>query len=250
MNRIIGLSIFVVFLMSLCLFHAFAYADTDLGLAWDTNTTGRLPANYRVYEHFQVDCEGNVPKVDFSFDAFTLFPAIDQETHAIPDLTGVNTRTVLHDPAIDPTTLQLENKPDGLYRWAVTAEVEGLTSNYSEGVGVCLDSVAPNSPADFTYTVTGSTVTMSWTAPPDTDLVAFKIYEDTNVVAQVAGNATSYVLPNIIGTHSYTLVAVDQADNESQPAGPITVQVTVPDAPPTIIINNVQTVNITYPPAQ
>lgn len=80
-------------------------------------------------------------------------------------------------------------------------------------------------PTNLMAQLDGNTVTLSWDAPPPTDLTGFKIYRDEEFLAEVALAPTTYVDEAVpAGTHIYGVSAV-YTNGESPKAGPVMITI-------------------------
>jgi len=84
-------------------------------------------------------------------------------------------------------------------------------------------------PTNLVAQVAGTDVTLSWNAPPPTDLTGYKIYRDEAFLAEVSLTPTNYVDVSVpSGTHIYGVSAV-YTNGESPKAGPV--MITIEGAP-------------------
>ncbi|MBN2493512.1 MAG: PD40 domain-containing protein, partial [Deltaproteobacteria bacterium] len=134
---------------------------------------------------------------------------------------------------------------EGLY--AIRLEAEDLAGN--EGaveIGVTLDNTPPESPVLVFATPSGQDVELGWEANAEPDLAGYLVYRDGRIAnadelvvvdpTPLLVSGTSYAdqgLPD--GQFEYTLVAVDQAGNESQHSNAIQVLIDLRD-PRAIIV--------------
>jgi hypothetical protein len=80
-------------------------------------------------------------------------------------------------------------------------------------------------PTNLMAQVAGTNVTLSWDAPPPTDLTGYRIYRDEELLAEVALAPTTYLDEAVpAGTHIYGLSAV-YTNGESPKAGPVMVTI-------------------------
>jgi subtilisin family serine protease/chitodextrinase len=114
----------------------------------------------------------------------------------------------------------------GTYTYEVRAlDAAGNESDFSDPyvINVSSDTIAPSTPTNIQFTITGSDISLSW--DPSTDNVAVLGYQIFRDGAPI-GNAmsTTFTDPNMqSGTYEYTVVAWDQSGNASPPSPPVTV---------------------------
>ena len=139
--------------------------------------------------------------------------------------TGVHTYV---DSGLDPDT-------------AYTYEVYPINSQYEIGtqsarveVTTLADTQAPTIPQNLSITgVTGSSITISWSAATDNRRIAgYEVHRDGVIIATLnnSDENTTYK-DNQIGdedNHTYTVVAYDEAGNKSQESGAVTGKVLMP----------------------
>lgn len=140
------------------------------------------------------------------------------------------------EQAVVPGTSFSETLSDGTYAYSIAAiSTLGYESIPSETVVLEVgDIVAPES-VTLTGSVTNSDVALSWTESASTDVIRYDVYRDGNIIAQITDTASltynDLSLPN--GIYEYTVVAVDGADNQSEPSNTValTVNINLPDPP-------------------
>ena len=80
------------------------------------------------------------------------------------------------------------------------------------------DRTPPAKLTSVTYSVTGTSVTFTWTNPSDSDYASMKIYNGSTLVATVNKPAATYTVTGLNSNTTYTFkfVSVDTSFNESQ----------------------------------
>lgn len=125
-------------------------------------------------------------------------------------------------------------------------EAEDLAGNVAmDRATVTVDNLPPAAPTGLSGTVTGGSVGLAWNANAEPDIAGYLLYRNgrlANVPGLVVGNLKPYLiaataypdngLPD--GRYTYSLVAMDQAGNLSEPSA--SVVVTVDTRPPHAII--------------
>lgn len=117
--------------------------------------------------------------------------------------------------------------PDGLY--SLRLEVEDVSGNQAAyTLKVLLDNSPPQAPVLHAAQELQGKVNLSWDANQESDLSGYLLFRNgrlVNAVGVVIGSLLPYQLDAleyndqvVDGTHSYTLVAVDQAGNLSAPS--------------------------------
>lgn len=111
------------------------------------------------------------------------------------------------------------------HTFAVAATVGGLTDASPATATFTVDTTPPPAPSDLNAdTPSPFEVDLTWTAASEADgVVGYRIYRD-GVLYRTLGAVTSITDAVTAGsTHEYSLTALDEAGNESAPAGPISV---------------------------
>ena len=110
---------------------------------------------------------------------------------------------------------------EGTYTYIVRAEdrAGNKAAAFSPGAVITVDRSAPAAPAGLTATAASGTVQLAWQASTDPSGVrGYRILRDGQAVGSVSDTTFTDTPP--AGTHSYTVVAVDAAGNESKPSAP------------------------------
>ena len=99
------------------------------------------------------------------------------------------------------------------------------------------DTQAPSTPALSLDSQTTSSASLSWTASIDNEQLAFYyLYQDGVQVATLPSSSTSHTLTELTqGSYAFSVVAVDQAGNQSEESNAVTVIIpsVAPDEPVT-----------------
>jgi hypothetical protein len=123
---------------------------------------------------------------------------------------------------------------DGAHSFSVAAtDPAGNPDPSPASYSWTIDTTAPGAPTGLTTTsVTSSNVDLAWTASPDSDIASFQVLRDGLVIG--TSTTTTYADATVAAptTHSYTVLAVDQAGNVSPATDPLTVEVRDTNAPP------------------
>ncbi|SFZ94045.1 Lysophospholipase L1 [Flaviramulus basaltis] len=92
------------------------------------------------------------------------------------------------------------------------------------------DNVAPSIPTNFlAVNTTSNTVDLTWNASSDNNgITKYKIYNNGNLIATVAGSITNYTLTGLTANTTYelTIRALDAANNESADSNKQTISTT------------------------
>ncbi len=138
-------------------------------------------------------------------------------------------RTLDTDTFTDDPVANAE--PEGLYTYALASirqigELESL-SPLSDPVSALSDATAPDMPANFTLELTGQGIRASWDGVEEGESLLYTLYRDAQPVTSVLGMtaliqgiaALEVLDPSPIHTAPhYGITAVDEAQNESEPA--------------------------------
>ncbi|SDQ05597.1 fibronectin type III domain-containing protein [Quadrisphaera sp. DSM 44207] len=153
---------------------------------------------------------------------------------AVPDLDVVRYSVLREDgavaagvdaPATSATVTGLTN--GSTYRLRVVAvDGHGNTSAASAAVEVTpVDTTPPGTPTGVGAAATAGdrSLTVTWTAVTDPDLVGYRVLLDGAVAAQVGAGTTSTALTGLENGREYavTVVALDGAGNASAPSAPV-----------------------------
>jgi chitodextrinase len=114
----------------------------------------------------------------------------------------------------------------------VAVDTHGNRSPASAPVVIVPRDMPPGAPTDVTATPGDRRTVLAWTAPPDADVVEYRVLaEDGAVVATVAAPTTRVALPDLLNgtTYRFTVVAVDAVGGVSVPSDAASV---VPASPP------------------
>ena len=123
--------------------------------------------------------------------------------------------------------------PGATHSYTVTAtDVAGNESAPSDPVEVVADAGPPTAPTDLSATLDANEdVSLSWTASTDdVGVTRYGIYRDGSLIDH--STSTSYLDQTALrgATYSYTVTALDGADNESSPSDPA--EITIGDLQP------------------
>lgn len=112
------------------------------------------------------------------------------------------------------------------------------------------DTTPPSAPSGVQAVAGDTTVTISWSAVPDTDLAKYRVYRDGSLIAEVTG--TTYMDANLTNgvTYTYEVSAVDKAGNESPKSAAVTATPMGPPRSPVLQITSLSqtTVDIAWEP--
>ena len=112
-------------------------------------------------------------------------------------------------------------------------EAEDLSGNTNaREATVTIDNGVPAAPVLLSVTQTGTSLTVTWQAPPDTDLAGHLVYQGdqlANARRLVSGSLTPYIVQGtsyvdaglVDGGYEYFVVAVNRAGNVSAPSNTI-----------------------------
>ncbi len=121
---------------------------------------------------------------------------------------------------------------EGIYQYAVSAVRE---ENGQEAVGdpcvpvtVVSDATPPGAPSNVMLELTGRGILVNWSAPPYTEPISFNLYRAGGMtltsVTGLTARVTEWVETSLVdptpsqSEHVYTVTAVDEVGNESEPA--------------------------------
>lgn len=88
------------------------------------------------------------------------------------------------------------------------------------------DLTAPDAPTNLTAVADADTVHVAWSASTATDVTAYHVYRGTSQITSVSATTLSYddaSRPD--GAYTYTVVAVDGSNNDSDPSNAVTAHV-------------------------
>lgn len=121
---------------------------------------------------------------------------------------------------------------DGSYEYAVAA-VGALNSQsaLSAPVGALSDRVAPAAPTALTLELDGNGVRATWSAPADSDVVAYKLYRAAQAITTVSGLTAVATVNEPAATDTgartdqrhYVVTAIDAAGNQSAPSPDVSI---------------------------
>jgi uncharacterized protein len=140
-----------------------------------------------------------------------------------------------------PDTVSLEMMTKKVYYAVAAVDQRYNRSKLSEIIEIKKpDKIPPTAPTFTNFKLTETQVELSWESSSSDDVVFQRLYKkENNAKAQDAKwdllkeytsrDSMAYVdtLVNSGKTYSYTLVAIDDSDNESNPSSPLTVQVPI-----------------------
>lgn len=114
---------------------------------------------------------------------------------------------------------------DTAYAFRVAAvDAVGNVSPVSAAVEATpVDLTPPAVPTGLTADAGHERVTLTWSASPDSDLTAYRVYQDGVAIDEVAAGTESVVVGDLENGRSYrfTVSAVDRRDNESEASAAI-----------------------------
>jgi chitodextrinase len=172
----------------------------------------------------------NVGVVKYQIHRSTVSSFLPNEENRIAEVTGT---TYVNSPLAP-----------GVYFYKVVAEdgagLKGPASNVASGT-VPADTTAPTAPTNLTAGVSGSDITLSWTAATDdVGVVRYNVHRGTtagftpgsgNRIAQPTG--TSYTDSGLSpGTYYYVVTAQDAVPNVGPPSNEANATVSSPPPPP------------------
>ncbi|MGE3540694.1 MAG: CARDB domain-containing protein [Candidatus Tectimicrobiota bacterium] len=126
--------------------------------------------------------------------------------------------------------------PEGAL-YSLQLEGEDLSGNLSTArIVVRIDNQAPAAPTGVVATRQGTRVQLTWQANNEADLLGYLVYRNARLltagssgvgdVRALAVRTSAYTDPVVVdGSHTYTVVALDQAGNASAPSVPVAVPV-------------------------
>ena len=166
----------------------------------------------------------------------------DLSGYNIYDVVGSGTKVKVGSVSVMTSpSFTISNVVDGLHTVTVTAfDTAGNESAPSDPANVTIDTTPPTIPAKPSVTVSGSTVTLTWTAVTSSDLFGYGIYDNGLSVGSI-GVMTSptFTLSGLgDGVHSFTIDSVDTTGNRSakSAATSVTIDMTAPAKPTSVKI--------------
>ncbi|NIZ93486.1 fibronectin type III domain-containing protein [Kineococcus rubinsiae] len=172
--------------------------------------------------------------------SWTAVTDADLHHYVVQDDTGRVLRTV---PAGTTTTTftSLTNAVAYSYR-VVAVDATGNSSTPSAVVTATpQDRTAPAVPTGLTATAGDTTALLTWNAVADADVAGYVVHDAAgNVVATSVGTSTHVWVTSLVNgtSYSFTVSAVDRAENSSARSTPVTVSprdTTAPGAPTAVI---------------
>ncbi|MFE2886953.1 cellulose binding domain-containing protein [Streptomyces sp. NPDC059272] len=114
---------------------------------------------------------------------------------------------------------------DFSYSGSVVAPSACLINN-GPCAGVPADTIAPSTPSGLAVRDTGpGSVTLGWNASTDNvGVVGYRVYEGSNVIATTSGTGTTFKVIGLLAgsSHSFTVTALDDSNNESAHSATLT----------------------------
>lgn len=130
--------------------------------------------------------------------------------------------------------------------YSLKLESEDLRGNIgTDQVAVTIDNLPPEAPTGLVAVPNGSDVNLTWNANTETDLLGYLVFRDeriANSTGVVVGDLKPYAVVNTTypdltlpdGPYIYTIIAIDQAGNSSDPSLPS--EVLIDTRPPHAVI--------------
>jgi hypothetical protein len=118
---------------------------------------------------------------------------------------------------------------EGTYTYIVRAEdrAGNKAAAFSPEAAITVDRTAPPAPDGLTAATASGTVRLAWNASSDPSGVrGYRILRDGQAVGSVSDTTFTDTPP--AGSHSYAVVAVDAAGNDSKPSQPVTATAAAP----------------------
>ncbi|MDA8018227.1 MAG: choice-of-anchor A family protein [Thermoanaerobaculia bacterium] len=148
---------------------------------------------------------------------------------------------VVHHPLVAGTS-GLDSTTDGTYEYQVIAlDDRGFESMPSDVATLDVGDVEPPEPVVLSAVVSGSDVSLTWTASTSPDVDHYDLFRDGDRIAQHSdlGNLALVDANLANGTYGYTLVVVDQVGNASEPSNEASAIVAVapPPAPTSLTVS-------------
>jgi uncharacterized delta-60 repeat protein len=167
--------------------------------------------------------------------------AIDLSWTAATDNVAVTGYRIFRDGGSVPIntvngTTFSDAAPSGTHSYGVTAidaagNESGL-SNIASATVVGGDVTPPTAPAALTATGTLATrsIELSWTASTDdVGVTGYRVFRDNGATPISTVVGTTFSDPNQLGTHVYTVAAIDAAGNQSAQSNSATATITIPE---------------------
>jgi pectin methylesterase-like acyl-CoA thioesterase len=154
--------------------------------------------------------------------------------------TSGGTYTVLTTTPLTASEFVDTTAPAGatLYYRVAARDLSGNTSPTAGAGAARVDTTAPGVARDVTAAAGDGSVSLSWTAPADTDLAGYHVYRSVAGAAPVTisttvvtGTSFTDRTPTNGTPYQYTVVAVDQAGNAASPSAPVSATPTDTTAP-------------------
>jgi len=179
---------------------AVAFSESSVGLAWDASADNKAVAGYTIYR------DGTI----------------------LTSVTGSSLS--FEDINLTPWTT---------YQYTIDAFDEaGNRSSQSTPVSVTtLDTTPPSAPTGLTATLnTSNQVVLNWTGSGDNVSIAgYSILRGGSVITTVLGSALVFTDASVsqMTEYTYSLAALDQAGNHSEPSSPVSILIPDTSAPTT-----------------
>ncbi len=164
---------------------------------------------------------------------------IDLSWTAATDNVAVTGYRVFRDGGLISTvngTTFSDAAPSGTHSYQVTAidaaGNESSPSNTASATVVGGDTTPPTAPVGLTATadLVTRTITLSWTvSTDDVGVVGYRVFRDNGTTPISTVTGTTFNDPNQLGTHVYTVAAIDAAGNQSAMSNSATATVTIPE---------------------
>lgn len=169
---------------------------------------------------------------------------IDLSWTAATDNVGVTAYQIFRDGGLIPTTTPVNGTSfsdagqAGTHSYAVSAidaaGNESALSNIASATVVTGsgDVTPPTAPTALTATanLATKTIELSWTASTDdVDVTGYRVFRDNATIPITTVNGTTFNDTGLLGTHVYTVAAIDAAGNQSAMSNSATATITIPE---------------------
>ncbi len=233
------------------------YADTvyDFGtiLAYDSAPNTTLPSldaisppyNLEVEEEFYDTGQDLLFKVNLTWDpppdafaaSYDVAYKLSAATEWIP-VTNTKARSV-----------SIPHLAGGTYKFRVRAiNTLGVASAWAE-IERVIDGLpdAPAAPADFTATLIGRVIELSWTPVDDVAVKGYTVYlNDVAIAENIAGTTYQYRGTLTAGLYNFELVSVDAYGQEGASIAAAGITISAPSAPVVTSATNGETVTLRW----